>query len=396
MRGSIRTKVAGKVYELRVALGKDPITGRYRQKSVTVRGSRADAQRALRRLLEEVETGGLDVVSANSRTFGELLDEWLSLKAAADRSPTTIARYRGIVECDLKPILGAVRVEQLQTKMFDDLYRALSDRLEAATILKVHLVARAALDRAVRWDWIQRNPARGAETPPVHPAMIHPPSPQDLARLIAAAELNDPLFALLLRVAAATGARRGELCALRWSDVDLEAGTLVIERAVIVVDGGVRERPTKTHNRRLIALDDGTVDCLRQHLKREREAAAGCGTVLAEDAFAFSRRPGGTVPLRPDTCTSIFGELRRRTGLSGFSFKDATRHLAATRLIAAGVDVRTVAGRLGHARASTTLDVYSHWLPSRDREAAGVLGQLLDAPAEPSSGSSIKSRPRRT
>jgi integrase len=395
VRGSIRTKVSGKVYELRVALGKDPVTGRYRQKSVTVRGSRAEAQRALRRLLEGVESGQHEVLEGGSRTFGELLDEWLAHKASADRSPTTIARYRSIVEWQLKPAAGTVPIERLETKFFDDLYRSLAAELEPASIRKLHLVARAALDRAVRWGWIQRNPATAAEPPPVRARHVQPPSLDDVRRLILVAEREDPLFAVFLRVAAATGARRGELCALRWSDLDFDAGTLTIERSVIVVSGGVREGPTKTHNRRVIALDEGTLECLRGHLDDQQKVAAGCGSTLAEDAFVFSRRPGGTHPLRPDNCTWTFRRLRHSSGLSGFSLKDATRHLAATELIAAGVDVRTVAGRLGHSRASTTLDVYSHWLPGRDREAASVFGQLLDAAEDPSSAGAINSSSRR-
>jgi hypothetical protein len=88
VRGSIRTKVKGKRYEIRVALGLDPKTGRYRQKSLTVRGTRAEAERALRRLLAGVEAGAPEDKAQGSVTFGELLDEWLAFKVAADRSPT--------------------------------------------------------------------------------------------------------------------------------------------------------------------------------------------------------------------------------------------------------------------------------------------------------------------
>ena len=394
MRGSIRAKVPGKRYEIRVALGRDPRTGRYRQKSLTVHGSKAEAQRALRSLLTDLEAGSVDSdrVERGAVTFGELLDEWLSFKIAADLSPTTIARYRASMDKHLKPALGAERLDRLITKAFDDLYRTLAMSLSPATILKTHLVARAALDRAVRWGWLSRNPASLAEPPTVHRPIVTPPRPDELARLVDAAERQDPLFAVVLRVAAATGARRGELCALRWRDVDVDARTVTIERAVIVVDGGVQERPTKTHNRRTVALDDGTLDRLRQHLASAQTAATACGGDLSADAFVFSRRPGGTHPLRPDNCTTTFDKLLRRTGLSGFSLKDATRHLAATRLIAVGVDVRTVAGRLGHARASTTLDIYSHWLPGRDREAAAILGQLLDEPATDDGAGPSRSR----
>ena len=106
MRGSIRTKVKGKRYEIRVALGLDPKTARYRQKSLTVRGTRAEAERALRRLLEEVEVGAHEDKAQGSVTFGELLDEWLAFKVAADRSPTTIARYRASIELHLRHAAG--------------------------------------------------------------------------------------------------------------------------------------------------------------------------------------------------------------------------------------------------------------------------------------------------
>jgi hypothetical protein len=116
VRGSIRTKVKGKRYEIRVALGLDPKTGRYRQKSLTVRGTRAEAERALRRLLEEVEAGTHEDKVQGSVTFGELLDEWLAFKVSADRSPTTIARYRASIELHLRPSLGTTRLDCLKTK----------------------------------------------------------------------------------------------------------------------------------------------------------------------------------------------------------------------------------------------------------------------------------------
>ena len=384
MRGSIRVIQKGKRYEVRVALGRDPLTGRYRQKSVSVRGTRREAERVLRKLIEEVEAAAVPTsataVPEARVTFGELLQQWIDHKDNGERSPTTITRYRQCIDQHLVPALGHLPIGRLTPKAFDDLYRKLLRTLAPATVLKNHLVARSALDTAVRWGWLDRNPARFAEVPKARRATVQPPTTAELARLVTLAETTDPVFAVVLRVGAATGARRGELCGLRWSDVDFDVGTVVIERGVIVVDGGVEVRPTKTHNRRVVALDDGTLSVLRSHRRREAQTALAAGVTLAPDAYVFSRRPGGTHPLRPDNCTSVFVALRDAAGMSGFSMKDATRHLAATRLIGAGIDVRTVAGRLGHARASTTLDVYSHFLPERDRDAAKVLGALLDAP----------------
>ncbi|MEX0664712.1 MAG: site-specific integrase [Acidimicrobiia bacterium] len=384
MRGSIRVIEKGKRYEVRVALGRDPLTGRYRQKSVSVRGTRREAERVLRGLVEESERSNTPISAAppEARTrFQELLEQWIEHKDNGERSPTTITRYRQCIDQHLVPALGQVPIGRLTPKAFDDLYRNLARSLSPATVLKNHLVARSALDTAVRWEWLERNPAQFAEVPKARRASIHPPTTAELTRLVTLAETTDPVFAVVLRLGAATGARRGELCGLRWSDVDFDAGTLVIERGVILVKGGVEVRPTKTHNRRVVTLDDGTLGVLRTHRRSEVETALAAGVTLAPDAYVFSRRPGGTHPLRPDNCSETFVEVRDALGLSGFTMKDATRHLAATRLIGAGVDVRTVAGRLGHARASTTLDVYSHFLPERDREAAELLGALLDEPS---------------
>jgi integrase len=383
MRGNITVKVPGRVYELRVSRGRDPVTGRYRQKSVTVRGTRAEAERALRQLIDEVEAGRERGTDDPGLTFGGLLDEWLRFTEGRGRSPTTIERYRTIIERQLKPTLGDMPLARLRTKAFDDLYRDLGQRLAPLTVTKVHLVARAALDRARKWGWIAQNPARDAEPPSPRRSTITTPSREQLAKLLKVADAADPVFAAYLRLGAATGARRGELCALRWSDIDLEAARVVIERGIVLVAGGLVERPTKTHSRRVVALDEGTVRVLGAHREREEAMARACGVELDAPAFVFSRRPGGTLPLRPENATATFAATARAAGVEGLSLKDATRHLAATRLIAAGVDVRTVAGRLGHANASTTLDVYAHWLPERDREAATIIGAELDDASMP-------------
>jgi Phage integrase, N-terminal SAM-like domain len=120
MRGNITAKVPGRVYELRVSLGRDPATGKYRQKSLTVRGPRAEAERTLRRLVEEVEAGRARTVDP-TLTLGTLLDEWLAFTEALGRSPTTVERYRNVIQHQLKPALGDVPLGLLTTKAFDDL-----------------------------------------------------------------------------------------------------------------------------------------------------------------------------------------------------------------------------------------------------------------------------------
>jgi integrase len=169
----------------------------------------------------------------------------------------------------------------------------------------------------------------------------------------------------------------GELCALRWCDVDLDEGTVLIEHSIMDGAGGYVERSTKTHVARRIAIGESIVRALADHRFRMSEVARAFNLELAEDAYVFSYEAGGRAPWRPDGVTHRFTRLRDVAGLGQVRLHDL-RHFAATRMLAGGVSAKTVAGRLGHANASMTLNVYSHFLQASDREAADVLGRVLD------------------
>jgi integrase len=182
-------------------------------------------------------------------------------------------------------------------------------------------------------------------------------------------------YILFLRLAAVTGARRGELCALRWSDLDLKVGTVRFHRSVLDTD---EIKDTKTHQARRIAMGASTVDLLRRHRQAMDARAAAVGCKLDKGAFLFSSDPAGRKPWHPDSATHWFHQLCARLDLKHVRLHDL-RHAHATQLLAAGVDVRTVAGRLGHSTASTTLSVYAHFLPQKDRQAAELMEDLLEA-----------------
>ncbi|MCA1846049.1 MAG: site-specific integrase [Actinobacteria bacterium] len=239
------------------------------------------------------------------------------------------------------------------------------------------MVLRRALAQGVKWGWLVRNPAADASPPRVPATTIQPPAPADVARLFRTARDSDPQLATFVLLAAAIGARRSELVALRWSDFNLDQGTVVVSRGVVLGARGLVEKDTKTHSARRIALNPGTVEALQAHLQRMIDTADACGATLAPNAFVFTFEPDGSQPARPESMSRSFRRLCEQAGITGVRLHDL-RHYVATRLLAAGVDVRTVAGRLGHRNASTTLNVYSHFLAETDREAANVLGRLFD------------------
>ncbi len=169
-----------------------------------------------------------------------------------------------------------------------------------------------------------------------------------------------------------TGARRGEICGLRWSQLDLDAGVAIFRASIGQIAGERWEKDTKTHQHRRVALDAELVELLRAHRARCDERAALVDAKIRRDAFVFSRDVDCATMLHPDSVTQRYGRLARRVGID--THLHCLRHYSATELIAAGVDIRTVAGRLGHSGGgSTTLRSYSAFVHEADQRAATAL-----------------------
>ncbi len=246
-----------------------------------------------------------------------------------------------------------------------------------STVHQVQVVVSGALGQAVKWGWCPTNVARMASPPTVRTPRIIPPTVDEVRRLVEAGEVRNPTLAALVMLAALTGARRGELCALRWTDVDLEAGTIRIARAIVDLPGRVEETSTKTHQERTLALGEAGVDLLQLHRTRVFALASVGAVEVVSHGFIFSERLDCATPIRPDSVTGFFRRVRDELGLKHVHLH-SLRHFMATQLAARGdVSARTLAGRLGHADASVSFKVYSAFVPPADTEAANHLGRAL-------------------
>ncbi|MGP8182082.1 MAG: tyrosine-type recombinase/integrase [Acidimicrobiales bacterium] len=373
MRGSKR-KLRPGVWELRVSLGKDPATGKYRQISKSFHGPARAADDALRDLVDKYGDAQEDGFGA---TFGQLLDRWLDECERMDLSPTTMRTYRAQVKQTIRPRLGKVVLTRLTPKHLDDLYRQMKEEGRSPkTIRNHHAIISSALHQGVRWEWVRENVADKAKPPRVSQRRVKAPSVEAVRSVIEAAEDRDPRLAPLLMLAALTGLRRGELCALRWTDVDFERGELDVSRSIVVIPGGLAEKSTKTDRFRMVALDEVGVALLTRHRANVDAWARQAEATVPNDAYVFSHAVDGSKPFRPDNVTGFFTRVRDSLGLHDVRLHDL-RHFTATQLIGAGVDVRTVAGHLGHSDPSVTLRVYSHALEERDRAAAEIMGRVL-------------------
>ncbi len=375
MRGSLREKRAG-YWEVRIDAGVDRLTGKRVQVSRSVEGSRRDAERVLNTLISKHETAS--VGGSTTATLGQLLGAWLE-QVEPDLAYHTVKGYRRLIANHIEPSLGAIKLRKLDVATLDSFYRALTKKkLAPATVRQAHAVIRSALKQGVKWDWIPINVAEKASPPRLRKATTTTPEPVDVSRLVErAAAGRYPEFATMLHLAVITGARRGELCGLRWSDLDTKRAELLIQRSMYeTTEREILGKDTKTHQARRIALDEGTMRELERHRAWMASRSEFCGVALDTQAYLFSDHERGVEPWRPDRVSLAFRRLCAELELPGIRFHDL-RHFAATNLLSAGIDVRTVSGRLGHANAATTLGTYAHFVGAADRNAADVLGKVV-------------------
>jgi integrase len=368
----MRERQAG-VWELRVRSGRDPLTGEYLQLSRTFRGGKRQAQAALAQLSSEVADGRH---AGTGQTVAFLLDQWIEHLEAMGRTAKTVDGYRSLARSRLVPALGTKELRKLKPADLDAFYRALLAKgLSPTYVRHCHAALATALRQAVKWGWIERSPADRATPPPVPHAEVKPPTPEQIARLLDELERADHDLTSMVYLAATTGCRRGELCGLRWSDIDFDESTLTVRRSISDTSRGVEEKDPKTHRARRISLDPSTITVLARHRQRMQERADYCGVELGPNAYLWSQDVHFGDPWRPSRVTDSFRSLRNRLGMEDMDFHHL-RHFAATTLAGAGIDVRTIAGRLGHANPAITLKTYAHFLEAGDRKAAEVMGKL--------------------
>lgn len=379
MKGSIRQQ-GKQSWEVRIYIGRRE-DGRKLYRSHTVHGNKKDAQRELAKLLHEFNTGAY--VEPSRMTVKEYLERWLQDYARSSVAPKTFERYAEIVRLHLIPALGAIPLAKLQPLHIQGCYsdalragrRDGKGGLSAQTVLHHHRVLREALQQAVRWQLLARNPADAVEPPRPQPKEMCALDEQQAARLLDAAK-GSRLYAPVV-LAVTTGMRRGEILALRWQDVDLQAGTLSVRQSLEQTRDGLTFKQPKTQKgRRVVALPPLAVEALRRHKAEQAKERLLLGPGYQDNGLVCAQPDGQ--PWRPDALTNAFAYLVRKAGVPPVRFHDL-RHSHATLLLRQGVHPKVVSERLGHATVGITLDTYSHVLPGMQEEAARKLDVALRA-----------------
>jgi integrase len=380
-RGYIRRKPerGDDAWEVSVSAGIDPGTKRRRRPTRLVRGTRDDAEKALTAMLTDLDA---QAVIDSHGTVAQLLDRWWRMNESS-WSPKTAHEYRKIIDGRLVPDLGTIRLSDLTVAQLDHYYGQLATDgkkrgdggLDPRSVRNVHSVLRKALRQAVKWGWVAHAATDHATLPTKEKEQVDAPTPDDLRRTLELVDKKWPEFGVFLRLAATGGMRRGEMCGLRWSDIDLDVGEVRVRRSIAHLPGQLIVKSTKTAKQRRFRVDPIMLAVLQRHRDAAETRASDAGVTLDRDAYVFSSAFDGSTFWKPNSVTERWTRLRELADVDG-RLHD-WRHFCASELLAAGVDPVTVAGRLGHAQTSTTLDIYAHVIASRDHDAAAVMGKFI-------------------
>jgi len=373
VRGSIVKR--GKGYSI-VYRALDPSTGRAKQTWKGGFATKREAEAALKEIVSQVDAG--TYARPTKQTLAQYLTgDWLpSLDAAVkggSLKASTAAFYRGLVNTYVIPRIGGVLLTRLDAPMLNKLYGELlangkrnGTGLSTTSVHGCHVAVSRALGDAMRWGKLSRNVA----------AMADPPQPAkkekdvwsaEQLRAFAASVAEDRLSALWL-LAMTTGMRRGEMCGLRWVDLDLDTSKLSVMVAKVVVDYAVLdETPKSKSSARIIGLDPATVQALKAHRRRQLEERMAWGSAWTDTGLVFVREDG--LGYHPERVTRKFQAAAGRAGLPVIPLH-GIRHSYATAGLEAGVPLKVMSERLGHSSISITGDLYSHVREQVDQDAA--------------------------
>jgi integrase len=342
--GSMRLVRGKDTWELRVFVGRDD-QGRVRHRYTTFRGSRQAAQRALAHLVVEAQDADPDATTPRLEapawgpraTINDALEGW-QRNGWEDLSPSTTRRYESIWKAHIRDDIGRSRIASLSPYDVEQFFRRLKGGgLSKASVRQVRAVLHRACRLARRWSSnTLPNPIADTELPTWQSdqaPFVRSPTASEVRVLLDKANDEDLRLGTFLRVITATGMRRGEACALRWSDVDVPNATLTINEGIVAAAGGaVVKRPKTRASIRKLAVDAGTLARLAELRDEQSALASACNLDLDPQGFVFSTEPGGTLPPYPDTFSHGFSRVRKLADVATDIHLHSLRHFHATAL----------------------------------------------------------------
>lgn len=361
--------------------------GRRRRKNVGTFSTRKEAEKAEREALSERDRG-IDL-APSTVTVGQLLERYIADRKAKGRALRTLMRYEDLARLTIAPHIGALTLIKLRPAHISEWMATVSHTgsaergpLAPKSVWHAFTFLRAALRWAVKLELVVRNPAESIDAPSIPTSKAVALNRTDVDALFAAADGTrwGPFF----RLALGSAARRGELLALRWSDVSTksdavgQATTISIARAFIEPrgkGGRIVEKTTKTDQIRHVFAGALANEALRHQRALQARDKLAAGAAYADSGHVFQHPGGG--PMAPDFASKAFARARRAANLPAAASLHSLRHTAATWMLTSGVDIATVARVLGHSSPATTLRIYAHVLAGSPESAVATIDAML-------------------
>ena len=335
--------------------------------------TRKEVQEQLTKVLAEAQQGM--PIDPTKQTVGQFLTQWLEDTVKGSCAPKTYLRYESSVRVHIIPALGQIPLAKLSPQHLQHFYREKQKAGENDKAHKCHAVLRRALNMAVRWGLIPRNPATLVDPPRVERKEMQILTPEEVNRLLDAAQ--DDRYSAFYVVAVTCGLRLGELLGLKWSDVNLNTGAVHISRQLQWIKGeGPRFKEPKTKgSRRTIYLPDLALNALKEHRKKQIEERLRLGEIWQDNDLVFPSEIG--TPANPSNIYKwSFHPILEKARLPKIRVHDL-RHTCASLLLLQGENPRVVQELLGHSSVSITLQLYSHVLPSLKKQIAKTMDRIL-------------------
>lgn len=381
MRGHIRERSPGHwaiVLEVR-----DEATGKRKRRWHSFKGTKRQAQDECARLITELNSG--NAIEPNKATLSAFLARWLD-HIKTQVTPKSHERYAGIVNQNLVPALGSIKLTKLKPIQISAAYAAALESgrrdgkeggLSPRTVGHMHRVLKQALTQALKWKELTHNPADAVDPPQVGWKPMQTYSFAETAQMIEAMRGTSLHVPALLAVMC--GLRRGEICALRWRNVDLIAASLSVVESLEQTRAGLRFKSPKSGKGRSVALSQTVVDELRAHRTRRAEELLKLGTRLSDDDLVLGHADGSMIS--PIYISQQWARRVAKTKLARIRFHDL-RHTHATHLLTGNIHPKIASERLGHSKVSITLDLYSHVIPGMQEDAAAMVDAALKSAAQ--------------
>ena len=307
--------------------------------------------------------------------MGAFIEQWLNDSVRGSVRQSTYQRDESLSRVHIIPVLGKKKLKTLNPADVQRFYRAkLDSGLSSATVHKLHVILHKALKQALRWGLVPRNVADDVDAPKVHKEEVTPLTTEEARKLLETAR-GERLEALYV-VAIQSGLRQGELLALKWEDIDLEARTLQVRRTLTRNGGQLAVGSTKTAKaRRTVKLTREATEALQNHLAQQLVEIDKAGEVWQENGLVFCTSKG-TLINPTNLRRRSLAPLLQRAGLPAIIFHQL-RHTAATILLLKNVNPKVVSELLGHASIAITLDTYSHVLPNMQHSAVAAMEEAF-------------------